>query len=56
MLHYAGVGNHPIQRLDAVYVGLHAYNTVGTEILGGNPITNYVATNNDNKADPEINF
>lgn len=56
LLHYDGVNNYPIQKQGSVFVGLNAYNCSGTEILCPNLIANYTATNNDNKADPEINY
>lgn len=56
LLHYNGVDNYPIQKLSSAYVGLYAYNCVGNEMLCSTEIANYIATNNDNKADPNITF
>lgn len=56
LLRYYGTTEYPIQKLSTVFVGLYAYNCVGDEMLCSNEIANYTATNNDNKADPNINF
>lgn len=56
ILHCEGAENYPVERNNDVFVGIHAYNCAGNEMLCSNRIVNYINTGIGNVVNQEINF